>query len=60
MSLSFEKIRLICTKTPERQKENQSPYNALNLRYNFAITAKIFRNVPYTGETYPKGETEYL
>ena len=58
-TLFYEKIP-ICTKTPEMIAENNSLYNALKLRHNFATTAKIFRNVPYTGETYPKGETGYL
>ena len=55
-TLFYEKF-LVCTKTPETVVENNSLFNPLNLRYNFATLAKIFQNVPYTGETYPKGET---
>ena len=51
---------LVCTKTPETVVENHSLFNSLNLRYNFAISRFLFQNVPYTGETYPKGETGYL
>ena len=54
------KIHPICTKTPETVVENHSLYNALNLRYNFATLAKIFRTVPYARQSYPKGKTGYL
>lgn len=57
--LFYEKFP-ICTKTPEMVAENNSLYNTLNLRYNFATTVKIFRNVPYTRQSYIKGETGYL
>lgn len=36
--------------------ENNSLTNTLNFRYNFAISRFLFQNVPYTGETYTKGE----
>ena len=58
-TLFYEKFP-ICTKTPETVVENHSLFNHLNLRHNFATLAKIFRNVPYTRQSYPKGETEYL
>jgi hypothetical protein len=58
-TLFYEKF-LVCTKTPETVVENHSLFNPLNLRYNFATLAKIFRNVPYTRQSYIKGETGYL
>jgi len=58
-TLFYEKIP-ICTKTPEMIAENNSLSNTLNLRHNFATLAKIFRNVPYTRQSYIKGETGYL
>ena len=36
--------------------ENHSLFNPLNLRDNFAISRFLFRNVPYTRQSYIKGE----
>ena len=36
--------------------ENHSLFNPLNLRYNFAISRFLFQNVPYTRQSYIKGE----
>ena len=58
-ALFYEKF-LVCTKTPETVVENHSLSNILNLRHNFTTLAKIFRNVPYTRQSYIKGETGYL
>ena len=58
-TLFYEKFP-VCTKTLEMVAENHSLSNALKLRYNFATLAKIFRNVPYTRQSYIKGETGYL